>query len=639
MKLNKLFCYLMGAMLLIGTPSCTDEVEYTPAGQFTGLNVFFTSATSSVSLPENATEISVELLRGEASEALTANLSSSVFDNEGTELSDVFSVPSSVSFVAGEEKATITIGVNFANVVADTPYKINISIDGEDTTPYGPTSTAVTVSYSPWSPMNRYAGNDDYSTVTVSILGLETEVATYYSESLIKPVTLFQFGDYDCPELNDNEESWTYVASGMNYEVTLDNTTNYVTLTPTPIANFNVTNIGQRTGWMTDIYTYVSEINPGYIANVPNVTAEDFKGASKYNPETGLFEINTICYIPEGVLEDTYDYIQLPGFAHYEVVFNVVGNFVDQTGAESVIISAYKSEDLNSYTYEVYPGKLTDNEIAEKVAEIQANEDAVLYTDLTKTIQLMLTEEGPYTIVAVGYDKNTNKIYETSFEFTFSTVKADSPWVSIGTCLYTDDFVASAYNNMGGDTWEVEIEENKDENGYYRLVNPYKSWIEMMGAPQNYLDGDYYLYINASDPEGVYIPESPLGFIIDPADGQFIAYSMAARYLEAGNPLDAIKQAGYCGEIVDGVITFPTKSLLMSFENDASWYYANVNGYFSVVLDGSPAGVVKKSARIDLRNVRKSLKSSGVSYKKSKIVAKEGKVDFFSGDFYPRYSK
>lgn len=636
MKFNNLYSSILGAALLFGAYGCTDEVSYTPAEKFEGDNVYFETASSSVSLPENATEFEVEIQRYGSTGDLTVNLKNSVVDNEGSSLTDVFTVPSSVTFTGNEATAKIKVAVNFANIVADTPYEVNIAIDSDNVTPYGATSHAVSVIYSPWTAFKRYGGNDDYSVVSFSMVGEEYSVATYYAESMIRPEAKYIFGDAGRSDLNENNEAWTSVNPGnaagtyINYEVTVDKNTNYVTLAPTYIETFNVNGIGVVPSQITDAYTYY-QINPAFFGDM---TAEQVKSLSTFNPETGVFEIFTIVYIAQGALNNGYDYIQLPGFAHYEVEFKVAGNFVDASGTESIILSVFKSDDLYSYAYEIYPGDLSEAEIAEKVTELQNDSEAVLYTQTTQTLNLQLPEYGLYTIVVVGYDQGGNKVYDSSFSFEYKTVQSASEWTPIGTCLYTDDYIASMYKDLGGETWEVEVEENINTPGYYRLVNPYYSWLESMSAASIYMPGDYYLYVNASDPDGVYIPESPLGFALD-EDGMVIAYSYAAEFLAQGNSLEAIKQAGYCGTMDNGIITFPTKTLLVGFENNSSWYYANVNGTFEIDMSElMQAAPRKANAKGNINGNLTSVKTKAIERVKPKVLVKSERIDFMNGKFY-----
>ncbi len=163
-----------------------------------------------------------------------------------------------------------------------------------------------------------------------------------------------------------------------------------------------------------------------------------------------------------------------------------------------------------------------------------------------------------------------------------------SPWVSLGMCQYTEDFIADYYYIRDpGDiviTYEVEIQENSEQPGLFRLVNPY-------GEPYPYNEPgwyddtkNYYLEVNACDPDGVYIREQDTG--CNWGDGDFVVYSWAAWCMdELGYSLSRTKQTGYCGTYKDGVITFPERALLLNTAYDPyTYYYANGYGAFKIVM-------------------------------------------------------
>lgn len=170
----------------------------------------------------------------------------------------------------------------------------------------------------------------------------------------------------------------------------------------------------------------------------------------------------------------------------------------------------------------------------------------------------------------------------STYEKSIMTLTVKLPeWISLGYALYTEDIMASmfAIENL---TYKVEVQQHIDDAGRYRLVNPYGE-VYPYNVPGDWdASKDYYIEINAQDPQGVYIEQQALG--LDWGYGMAYIYSMAADYLAAGNPLEAIKAAGYCGTLQNGVITFPAKTLLTTMESESSWYYANIHGAFKVVL-------------------------------------------------------
>ncbi len=178
----------------------------------------------------------------------------------------------------------------------------------------------------------------------------------------------------------------------------------------------------------------------------------------------------------------------------------------------------------------------------------------------------------------------------------------ESEWVSLGMCEYTEDFLASFFSVVGYSnlvvTYDVEIQENSEQPGLYRLVNPYGTdypYNGVFGMPFD--PGNHYMEINATDPEGVYIDMQDSGFW-SPAYGEMYVYSQAAYYMdEQGYTLQDAKNWALTGSLRDGVITFPTQMTLIYFPYYTDiLYYANLNDAFKVVLPEARKDAKKEKA-------------------------------------------
>lgn len=207
--------------------------------------------------------------------------------------------------------------------------------------------------------------------------------------------------------------------------------------------------------------------------------------------------------------------------------------------------------------------------------------------------------------VSVSY---TGLAYDTPAEFTLSidsvnatpygissytfTVNRPAPWKSLGMCTYTDDFVTTFFS-VGNVPYEVEIQENELQPGFYRLVNPYGAAYGY-NEPGDYDDTqDYYMYIHAEDPDKVYTETFFSG--MNWGYGEFIFASLAGYYIERGKPENA---EGNYGTFKNGEITFPEKSMLIAMAeyNDGGLYTANSKGAFSILMPG----VVKADYSVDV---------------------------------------
>jgi len=196
-----------------------------------------------------------------------------------------------------------------------------------------------------------------------------------------------------------------------------------------------------------------------------------------------------------------------------------------------------------------------------------------------------LEEETTYYVKAYAY---------TPGGYIFSDVKSikteDAPepdtWSSLGYALYRDDFLTALFG-VSNLEYEVEMLENDQNPGFYRLVNPYG---EAYGYndPGDWDDSqDYYMEIHAEDPTAVYISTFYSG--VDWGKGEMIMASLAGLYIERGSmTLEEAKAAGYTGTLEGGIITFPAKALLfgMADYNDGALYYANADELFRVVMPG-----------------------------------------------------
>ena len=218
------------------------------------------------------------------------------------------------------------------------------------------------------------------------------------------------------------------------------------------------------------------------------------------------------------------------------------------------------------------------------------------YTDLMTGLK----SETSYTFVVWG----TNGMQTKVFTETYITEPDPEVFKSLGMATYTDGFVSTLFE-MESVSYQVEIEESVDNPGKYRLVNPYGEAFPYNEPGDWDAENTYYLTIDATDPEYVNLVQSDLG--VNWGYGPMKALSLADYFISAGEAtMDEMKQAGFYGKLVDGVITFNVKTLGLVMGADL--YYANTLGEFKVVLpgastdtpaeEGTETTAVKKSANL-----------------------------------------
>lgn len=221
------------------------------------------------------------------------------------------------------------------------------------------------------------------------------------------------------------------------------------------------------------------------------------------------------------------------------------------------------------------------------------------------------------TVLVNGAVKN---IATASFEY---YEEGKNPWQSIGTGFFTDDIVAPLFSSEAA-TYEVEILENTENPGLYRIMNPYSNSVYPYAQNDCAPEG-LYLEVNAIDAEGIYIQQQSLGF--DWGYGEFSFVSEGARYL-ASHDFETVKGAGYLGKVVEGVIKFPvfTASGSTNYQGilymGTSGHHAGMNGKIEITLPSANAyakNMAKAKANVTKRSsIKKSF--SGVKAEMRKKV-------------------
>lgn len=130
----------------------------------------------------------------------------------------------------------------------------------------------------------------------------------------------------------------------------------------------------------------------------------------------------------------------------------------------------------------------------------------------------------------------------------------------------------------------ILLQERDDMPGYYRTFDVYsESYMsEMFNANMsNICVSQHYTYINATDPEKVWIPTFKTGAIMSPQYGMM---SVGSYVVENSDDFDASIASVY-GTLKDGVIEFPYGSLEMKLET-MGWYPTNSSGLHRIILPG-----------------------------------------------------
>ena len=436
--------------------------------------------------------------------------------------------------------------------------------------------------------------------------------------------------DADAWPLSDNSSTCTYtytnIWSGTDSGLPIEYRQSYADKSA---GQFKIRNWGygteliieydSQTGACQLLPQYVGEIsNYGslYIADVPhyssNYTYEQFP--CTYDRSTGKFVLTTIWYVSAGIFGYNPEYVQVDGFyiPDYSIEAMLCGTQTDE------MQNAYANLNVTSLGVDVEYAKavVVANYVDATAVADSIAAGAMGATDLVVGQNLIGIGNlsGNLKVVAVSMaDGKVRQVETYAFEYYGGNA---NPWKTLGKALYTDDIIVTWFSPDGNtsfppETYEVEIQENRDTPGLYRLVDPYGPKVHpyyeaLVGIGVSMPSSGKYLVINACDSAGVYVEHQGLG--IDWGEGEVGFVSEGARYIDS-YPFETIKQAGRFGKLENGVITFPSFEInqgdyyqgILSL-NGSLTYYCGMNKSISITLPYAVTPAARKKARESLDN-------------------------------------
>ena len=190
-----------------------------------------------------------------------------------------------------------------------------------------------------------------------------------------------------------------------------------------------------------------------------------------------------------------------------------------------------------------------------------------------------------------GAEYTSSYSENTSFTYTVTRVKwNDAGYIMDGDekiegyAMYTDDYITTFFG-VENVSFPTRLQERDDRPGYFRMINTYHENYPYNDPGDWDTSKDYYIFIDATDPTKVFIPElCETG--MDWGYDMIKIHSFAGYYLERNNK-DAAEE--YYGTYANGAITFPVNSLLINMDGykPGSLYTANGSGAFKLVIDPS----------------------------------------------------
>lgn len=241
----------------------------------------------------------------------------------------------------------------------------------------------------------------------------------------------------------------------------------------------------------------------------------------------------------------------------------------------------------------------------EKEFEIDANGGSVTLSFTTTNVWTATTEaewltlsategEPGRTSVTAKAGQNTEEAHtatvivtcgEEKMEFTiFQDVVEIEEWTLLGTGKYREDFFAGIWE-LDNEEVDVVIYENIFTPGTYKIENMFASALEAcFGATLAQIEAaGLYKYV-------------PTDIIIETANGMAFIDDQPTGLIDLDDDPDWAGEYRIgtleLGSIDNGVITFPTKGLLLITQAsyaEESGYYSNTSGKFRIILPGYEA--------------------------------------------------
>ncbi|MCH5241926.1 MAG: hypothetical protein J1F67_05835 [Muribaculaceae bacterium] len=587
---------LMGAGWL---SSCDDSKNNDFVQEYEGQpTVYFSvTANSYLELDENSNTVSYPVYREVAGAAQTVNISVTPVDDY--EVTDIYTFPSSVTFEAGSREALFTIGYDITKAEIGDEQQYELVLENVQETPFAPDNVVITlVNPIPWIRLgssNQYGQYYDYFWgVTLDSTG-PVQVEVY--QSAIDKNEYRLSNPYIA--LNDDETA-TY-----RFRVLQEGETYLGQVVPeTGLVGFNTWYCEYYTDYNDDLYFCF----PGIFNN--------------YNDPQYWQYCRVIEFQEDGV---TPGYIQLAGLYY---MFNTGGfNYWNQPSVE-IFFPGFVLLDTNLEAS--YEGVLTPTSQLQQVllnvelgqditsarAGVMAGEDAdalvaaiendqVAYTTFSESGNVKIdfgndNETGTYTWAVVAYVEDDVKNVITGKFFYISSSSDYNPnegWTSLGYVEYTDGYMSSQPMYIFDMDWyltyDVEIQESTDVKGLYRLVNPYGEAYPY-NEPGDWDDTvNSYLYINASDPNAVYIADSEQTLAWYGNGWSFLlnnCTSLIQQFMNDGATAEELQGSTLYGTVKDGKITFPNTFVFYDEEEDdyfwfapliANWTFPNIQGGYT----------------------------------------------------------
>lgn len=577
--INKYLSLAIVASLGAALASCDNSKNNDSVSYYDGTpGVYFSNTENAyLELDEEKNTITYYVYRDVAGEEQTVPVS---VEPQGNYDGGIYTFPSAVTFPAGSKVGDFVIGYDISKTKLGEEQQFLLTLDAEPN-PFSSNTVVITlINPAPWELLGTdgkyydygWGVDPDYNVgpVTVSIYQQGVDKSIF---RISNPYIALNEDTNEYMQLRLLEEGSTYL--GMN-------------ITLPDLVAFDPTYIEYSSDDGSDIYlyypAYFQDLNVmGYVRNSRVVEYQD-------NGLPGMIQLAPLYFLPStsevyGDATTPYVEIYFPGYVSYDASIEIgyEGTLIAEDQSQYVLLTGTIGTDVSEARVAVSADLSGDDLIA-------AIEDgSVEYTSFNSSGSWRVPFDdmptGQYNVAAIAYVGEDAKSVATASFFYVAPTSDYNPnegWTSLGYLEYTDGYVvATLFTGTDKITYDVEIQENNETPGLYRLVNPYGTLIASFFG-NNALGKDTpasYLLIDARDKTHVKIlqSEQTLQFFPGTRDQfEFIyAWCWADMWESQGATQEEIEsQEDVYGTFADGQITFPAYALNMVWSDEPDEVYS-----------------------------------------------------------------
>lgn len=604
MKFFKYSILALAAVSMATTfTACSDDDDYTPGAAASG--VFFEAeASAALEVSKTADSFSVTIARSGNTAAATYGIVAETDAPEGA-----LTFPASVTFAEGAGTAQYVIAMD-PELMEDT-YTVTLSFaDGVQVGPYGESTYSFTIktakAYDNWKAFATGTGSFDYA-LNFLFNGDDPGLPIFYRTNIDDP--------------NDVQLWIQHLYLDQDFFMDLDLESGEITV---PIQGLYEDgeliqiNSGAYDMYVMDLYTYAINFEP--------TAMEQFKGASFYDSETGLFYL-ALAYAGQdtsdpdnwGLFQGSYgyEYFQMDGFTNANVDIAFDGSYIDKNGVASAMFTVSVGEAASKGLVGISK-TLKGDKLAYAVAMGQVEG---VETGIGEKLQVLVPVDGSgtYDAAIVSFVDDEPEMYMTiSFRIQgLGGGDADADWTSNGVGELTDGWITArytfTYNDGSGQAtfedipWEVMIEKSTKTAGLYRMVDP---WSDPNSAP---VQIDYnedpqpaYVEIDCSNPNFVKIAPQYSGCSMT------MPGEMKASKIDVGDYSFMVGEENKDGDIIteemitnnglntileDDIVYVPEGACLFGYNDEFGYSWRDKDGNYigyGVIYLGDPSTKVAK---------------------------------------------